>query len=157
MMRTSCAGIDALCAEEGYSARRFRDAKGWSIGYGHFIRPGETYTELTEPQARDLLALDIRWAEHCVDATVRVALAQCQYDAMVSLVYNIGAARFARSKLIACINAYDHAGTRRNWSEFRLSSVLVSPPGELPERFELRVDGRLVRRRARELRMFFAD
>ena len=155
-MRTSDVGIDALCAEEGFVPRRVRDAKGWSIGYGHFLRPGESHSELTEPQARELLALDIRWAEHCVGALVRVPLRQCQYDALVSLVYNIGAGRFGRSILLSRINAHAAAGIRKEWSEFRLSSVLVSPPGVVPERFETRVDARLVARRARELAMYFS-
>lgn len=156
-MKTSPAGIDAIATLEGFSANPCRDAKGWSKGYGHFIRQGESSAPITRRQARALLEMDIRWAEHCVDTLVRVPLLQCQYDAVVSLVFNIGASRFGRSVTLTRINSHSNDAIRKEWSEFRLSSFLVSPSGVLPEVFETRVNPVLVARRKKELAMYFGE
>ena len=156
-MKTSPAGIDAIASLESFSPKPYRDAKGWSKGHGHFLRPGESRAPVTRAQAREILEMDIRWAEHGVDALVRVPLLQCQYDAVVSLVFNIGAGRFGRSATLTKINAHANDDIRKEWSEFRLSSFLVSPPGVVPEVFETRVNPDLVARRKKELAMYFGE
>ena len=101
------AGLDALVREEGFSATPYPDHKGYSIGHGHLIKPGENLSYVTPEQARDLLLADVAWAESAVRNSVGVALAQSQFNALVMLAYNIGAGAFKASTLVRRINAGD--------------------------------------------------
>ena len=81
---------------------------GATIGYGHLIKPGEDFSRgLTEQQATKLLRSDIATAEHAVQDNVTVQLSQNQYDALVSLAYNIGAGGIKNSTVIKYINNPD--------------------------------------------------
>ena len=78
---------------------------GATIGYGHLIKPGEDFRNgITESFATELLLCDITTAEHAIENNITVQLSQNQYDALVSLVYNIGAKNFAASTVVKYIN-----------------------------------------------------
>ena len=70
-------------------------AKRWTIGYGHTagVKEGDT---CTETQADEFLAQDLHDAEMAVNNASQ-RLNQNQFDALVSLVYNIGSGNFSRS------------------------------------------------------------
>jgi lysozyme len=98
MMTTSKEGIEMLKRFEGVGGKpvlkAYWDYKGWSIGYGHLgAKEGQ---RITVEEAERLLASDLRWAEREVNG-LGVALEQCQFDALVSLVYNIGSGQFRSS------------------------------------------------------------
>ena len=79
--------------------------KGATIGYGHLIKPGENFRNgITENVATELLHSDIATAERIVKNNISVPLSQNQYDALVSLAYNIGAKNFATSTVVRYIN-----------------------------------------------------
>ncbi|MBR1380112.1 MAG: lysozyme [Alphaproteobacteria bacterium] len=79
--------------------------RGATIGYGHLITPGECFGNgITERAATDLLRVDIAAAERVVQNTVVVPLTQNQYDALVSLAYNIGTKNFTISTVVKYIN-----------------------------------------------------
>ena len=95
---------------EGLRLAAYRCPAGvWTIGYGHTsgIVPGMS---ITIGQAEELLAQDVAVAEGIVNAE-RLALRQCQFDALVSFVFNVGGANFRKSTLLAKIkvNADDNA------------------------------------------------
>ena len=78
---------------------------GATIGYGHLIKPGEDFKNgITEQQAIKLLRSDIAVAERTVQDNITVQLSQNQYEALVSLAYNIGAGRFKNSTVVKYIN-----------------------------------------------------
>ena len=78
--------------------------KGATIGYGHLIKPGENFRNgITENVATELLHSDIATAERIVKNNISVPLSQNQYDALVSLAYNIGAKNFATSTVVRYI------------------------------------------------------
>jgi len=82
--------------------------KGATIGYGHLVKPGEDFTNgITERQAIALLRSDIAVAERAVNDNITVPLAQNQYDALVSLAYNIGSGGFKNSTVVKYINNPD--------------------------------------------------
>ena len=95
---------------EGYSPFRYRDSAGyWTIGVGHLIRPGEHFDEpLLGDAAEKLFQQDLKPKAAAVNARVSVPLYQGQYDASVSLVYNIGEGAFAKSTALKKINAGRH-------------------------------------------------
>ncbi len=95
-----------------------RDPKGKgtvTIGYGHTDLSGVPPTitpgmRMTEPEARRLLGLvlDQVYAP-AVRRAVKVPLAQHEFDALVSFVYNVGGPALERSTLLRRLNAGDYA------------------------------------------------
>ena len=76
-----------------------------TIGWGHVIKPTDNIKEpITAAQAEELLQNDIKWAEEAVNKNVKVMLTQNQFDALVCLVFNIGATNFKSSTLLKFIN-----------------------------------------------------
>jgi len=112
IMELSDSGLQLIASFEGFSATPYADAQGQSIGYGHFILPGELGSTIippiTQAQGLALLQQDAGIAENAVANLVTVPLSQNQYDALVSLVYNIGQGNFAHSTLLRDLNARDY-------------------------------------------------
>lgn len=112
----STLGIDWLKRMESVHLEPYDDQTGkpiskWvagaTIGYGHLILAGEwdTYKDgIDAAQAEALLREDLQPAEGAVQRSVRVNLQQYQYDALVSLAFNIGARGFATSSVVRLIN-----------------------------------------------------
>lgn len=112
-MQTSDKGIALIKKYEGFSAVVYRCPAGkLTIGYGHMLKTGEDFTTITEYDADGLLRVDVMAAEHAVNALVKVALTQGQFDALVSFVYNLGATHFKNSTLLKRLNEgnYEVAG-----------------------------------------------
>ena len=87
--------------------------KGATIGYGHLIKSGEDFRKgITEKQATEILRSDISTAEFAVKDNITVPLSQNQYDALVSLAYNIGAKNFAGSTVVKYVNDSNYHNTK---------------------------------------------
>ena len=65
---------------------------------------------ITSEQSDALLATDLARFEPAVDDAVKVHMSQGQYDALVSLAFNIGAKAFANSTVVRKLNAGDIRG-----------------------------------------------
>lgn len=80
-----------------------------TIGYGHVIQPGDKFSSptLTERQAEYILKNDAKLAAKAIDELVRVKLDQNQFDALISLIFNVGRGSFAESKLLTALNKSD--------------------------------------------------
>lgn len=103
-MRTSQRGIDLIKEFEGFSARAYLCAGGkLTIGYGHThgVYSGQ---EITQEKAEEYLRQDLIDAEQTICRLVEVPLTQNQFDALVSLVYNIGPGNFYSSTIRRVIN-----------------------------------------------------
>lgn len=104
---------------EGYRPAAYQDGNGvWTIGYGHTqgVKPGD---RCTTAQAQEWLAQDMATAAHAVNEYVTVPLTQNQYDALVSLVYNIGAGNFRESTLLRKLNDKDYGGASEQFLAWR--------------------------------------
>jgi len=119
--------IDLIKRFEGFSATSYKDASGYSIGYGHFILPGENLSRITEDQATQLLIQDTSKAQNAVINYVTVPLTQNQNDALVSLIYNIGINAFKNSTLLRMLNTGDYQAAADQFSVWRLSQGTVVP------------------------------
>lgn len=112
-MKMSDAGIDLVCHYEGCRLTSYPDpATGgdpWTIGYGSTrnVHPGMT---ITIDEAKRRLREDLEDAEQAVTRLVTSPLDQSQFDALVSLVFNIGEGNFSRSTLLKKLNAHDYLG-----------------------------------------------
>jgi type VI secretion system secreted protein VgrG len=72
------------------------------------IKPDEDFRNgISESEATELLHADIAIAECAIKDNIFVPLKQNQYDALVSLAYNIGAKNFANSTVVKYINNPD--------------------------------------------------
>jgi lysozyme len=112
--RTSPEGVDAIKRREGFRSDVYDDGAGYpTIGYGHKLTADEIgkLTQVSFAQASTLLRADLAAAEAAVMRFVTVPLQQSEFDALVSLVFNIGAGAFRRSTLLRRLNAGDRAGT----------------------------------------------
>ena len=108
-MRTSDNGLDHIKKFEGYKPTSYNDVGGLpTIGYGHLIDITlEAYllnSVITETKALELLAEDVADAERAVNTYVMATLKQHEFDALVSLVYNIGSGNFSSSTVLKRIN-----------------------------------------------------
>jgi lysozyme len=114
-MHISPSGIDLICNFEGKRLTAYDDGVGvWTIGFGTTVYPngikvmkGDT---CTEAQAKTYMAHDLKKFEATVNKAVTVQLNQNQFDALVSLAYNIGTNAFSKSTLVKKLNANDIRG-----------------------------------------------
>lgn len=86
-----------------------------TIGYGHTkgVQMGDTCTQAV---ADAWFLEDVAWAEECVGKAVTSVLTQNEFDALVSLCFNIGCGAFGKSTLVKLLNAGDYDASAR---EFR--------------------------------------
>ena len=141
-MHTSPNGIDAIRREEGVRLTAYRDSVGvWTIGVGHTGPDVHAGLTLTVTQVDDLLRKDLARFELAVDrAVVLPQITQGQFDALVSLAFNIGTEAFATSTLVRRLNSGDVAGAGSEFARWCLAGGKFSPA--------------LAKRRGRELWAF---
>lgn len=89
-MKISQRGIDIIKRYEGCKLRAYLCSAGvWTIGFGHTqgVKPGDI---ITQNQADFFLREDIQSFEKDLNGMLRVPTKQSQFDALLSLGYNIG-------------------------------------------------------------------
>ena len=117
-MQTSDEGIALIKGFEGCRLTAYPDPGTggfpWTIGYGWTlpvdgkpVRPGMTIDQAT---ADRLLKTGLVSYENDVLKIVKVKLTQGQFDALVSLAYNIGSRALSTSTLLKKLNAGDIKG-----------------------------------------------
>jgi len=131
---TSAKGIELIHSFEGYafaladgSVRAYPDpatgGKPWTIGWGSTSdengRPIEPGTIWTRERA------DARFRQHLGEFEAQVSKAlgssattQGQFDAMVSLAYNVGVGNFSSSTLLRKHKAGDYAGAKAEFARW---------------------------------------
>lgn len=121
-MKTSAIGRRLIKTFEGYSPSAYICPSGIpTIGYGHTsgVVMGDT---CTKEEAEEFLKEDLKQAENAVNMQ-NLDLSQTQFDALVSLVYNIGAGAFQDSTLLKLLKqdtiARDTLETE--WKKWRYS------------------------------------
>jgi lysozyme len=109
-MKISSNGIELIKVFEGLELEAYKCAAGvWTIGYGH-IKGVHEGMNITEDTANKMLMEELVEYENYIDQAVTVPLAQCQYDAMVSWVYNLGNGNLTSSTLLKVLNSGDYDG-----------------------------------------------
>ncbi len=99
IMKVSEKAYSLIRQFEGLRLTAYRCPAGvWTVGYGHTsgVVPGMT---ITKEQAEAFLRQDIKAAENVVNTECQ-NLRQCQFDALVSFVFNIGGGNFRKSTLL---------------------------------------------------------
>lgn len=106
----SALGLVGIAAHEGYSDKAYQDVVGiWTIGFGTTkdVKPADKIDPVKALQRK---AEDIVKFEGALKQCVTVPLHQHEYDAYVSLAYNIGPGAFCNSTLVKRLNQQDYAG-----------------------------------------------
>jgi lysozyme len=144
-MHVSPSGVDLICNFEGLRLKAYDDGVGvWTIGYGTTkypngirVKKGDT---CTLEQAKAYMQNDLKAFERTVNDAVNVSINQNQFDALVSLAYNIGATAFKKSTLVKRLNEGNYKAAANQFN------VWVNAGGK-------RMQG-LVNRRAAERALF---
>ena len=123
MRHVTTRGLDRIILHEGIRLSAYRDVAGFlTIGVGHLLTRSELSSGkvsvlgqavrwgdgITEQQAQALLRQDLAKAERVVDDQAP-GLKEAQFDALVSLVFNIGIGAFLSSTLLKRIKTRDLA------------------------------------------------
>lgn len=107
-MNISENGLNLIKKEEGFKQKPYVCPAGkLTIGYGHVILPNESFTEINEIQATQLLKNDVAIAEDCINNSVKVPITQDQFDALISFVFNVGRKAFLESTLLRNLNNHE--------------------------------------------------
>lgn len=163
-MKISKRGLDELIKpHEGYHAKQpdgsckayTCPAGKWTCGWG-CTEGVNQHTHWTAAEADAALAREMQQHEANVEKLVKVPLNQGQFDALVSLCYNIGAENLKSSSLLRHLNRGDYARAASHFADWKYAvirdeatarqmKVKLGTKAVLPG---------LVERRANEARMF---
>lgn len=136
-MKTSPAGRAAIEQREGFELRAYRDQRGIpTIGVGHTSMAGPPHVYiglmLTKAEVDQVLSRDLVQFEDAVNRDVHPAMTQNEFDALVSLAFNIGVHGFTGSAVVHFLNAGDRAAAAKaflNWEH--PSSLRARREGEM--------------------------
>ncbi len=106
----SPSGINLITSFEDLKLEAYDDGTGtWTIGFGTTAYPDGVRVQKGDRcslvQANTFFQHDLRRFQNTVNQTVSVVLSQNQFDALVSLSYNIGQHAFKNSTLLKYLNA----------------------------------------------------
>lgn len=115
-MKTGQDGVALIKHFEACVLKAYPDpatgGKPYTVGIGHTgpeVQLGET---ITQAEAEALLYSDLERFEKGVDSLVQREIAQHQFDALVSLAFNIGLGNLKTSTLLKKLNAFDDIGAQ---------------------------------------------
>lgn len=105
-MIISQKGLDLIKKFEGFSNKEYICPAGKAtIGYGHVILADEHFQEpMTRREAENLLKKDLEPRQKSLNSFLKVNINQNQFDALMSLIYNIGVGNFQKSTLLKFVN-----------------------------------------------------
>jgi len=119
----SAAALVGIALHEGYRDRAYIPVPGDvpTIGFGttQGVKPGDT---ITPPKALQRALQDVQQFEGAIKRCVTVPLHQHEYDAYISLSYNIGQTAFCGSTLVRKLNAQDYESACKQilrWDRFK--------------------------------------
>lgn len=87
-------------------------ANVWTIGYGSTTYPNGKKVQhgdkISDSEAEKLLSATIRTFAESIRPLIKIQIKPRQFEALVSLAFNIGVTAFKNSTLLAKLNAGDH-------------------------------------------------
>lgn len=157
-MNTSKKGKALIKKYEGCRLKAYKCPAGvLTIGYGHTnnVRLDDV---LTQDEAEKLLDIDIKIKENELNKLIKVPVTQNQYDALISLLFNIGVGNFRTSTLLRLLNQKNYKGAGERFLLVNNSAKTKEDKYRGSFVFDNRkkvLDG-LVKRRAEEKELFLS-
>ena len=106
-MEISEEGLSLIKKFEGCELTAYQDSVDvWPIGYGH-TKGVEDGQEITQEEAEEMLASELDEYEGYINDLVECDLEQCQFDALVAWVYNLGPTNLRSSTMLKRLNSND--------------------------------------------------
>ena len=117
-MKLSQKGVDFIKSHEALRLKAYQDSKGvWTIGWGHTknVRPGDV---ITREQAEQFIRDDFACVERTLNADLvtgrdKPLVTQNEFDALCSLVFNIGSQAYLDSTVRRKIRQGDKMAAAR--------------------------------------------
>lgn len=139
--------VDFVREEEGFRNDVYKDIAGKdTVGVGHLVLPTDGLSHgdtISNTEVDSFLKQDLKIAEAQIKKDVKVPLNQNQFDALISLVFNIGIGAFNKSTLLKFINQEKEEQDIRNaWMAWKFVKGSQS--------------NALESRRERELELYFS-
>jgi len=123
-MKTGIEGIIIIKKWETFIGEVYKCPAGLpTLGYGHVVLKGENFPpQITESQAHTLLQKDLERFENGVNK-LQLSLTQAQFDACVSLAFNIGTRAFLRSTLARKLKAHNYLGASKEFIRWNKATI----------------------------------
>lgn len=143
-MKATAKAVELIKACESCSLKAYKCPAGvWTIGWGNTSHAKAGMT-CTQAQAYAWLNEDVAKTEDIVtDALDGAPVTQNQFDALVSLVFNIGGGNFRKSTLLKKLKAGDINGAATEFGRWVYAGKKIMPG--------------LVMRRATEKKLFLSN
>jgi lysozyme len=131
-MKVSETGLNLLKHHEGFMKKPYQcSANIWTIGYGHALYPDQMRIPSTpegmakrkafplrpednrvwsKEEIGELLVKDVVRFERAIERYISIPLRQCEFDALISAVYNLGPGWLQRSPVRQALNRGDKKG-----------------------------------------------
>jgi lysozyme len=93
----------------------------WTIGYGHTGSDVHQGLTITQEQAEELLAQDVKKAAANVNSHVTTQITQEEFDALVDFAFNCGCGNLDSSTLLKKLNAGDHEGAAQEFLKWDMA------------------------------------
>lgn len=150
-MKTSQRGIAHILADEGERLTAYFDIAGVptiSVGVTDGVAAADVHNKrtITKQESQAMFAMALAPRESAVERLCTLKPTQNQFDALVSLVYNIGEGAFSNSSVLRMHNAGNFQGAANAfllWNKARINGTLQVVNG-------------LAKRRAREAELYLS-
>ena len=119
-MKVSNKGLELIKEFEGFSSVAYLcSAKKATIGYGNTFwedgTPVKIGDQISKERAETLLKHVVDNFSVAVEVDIKIEVTQNQFDAMVSLAYNIGLGAFKNSTLLRQLNRGNFVGASQEF------------------------------------------
>ena len=116
---------------ETLSLKVYKDAGGFSIGYGHYLGLTPTISLITTTQAETYFNQDVLNVESEMRKYIKVQLTQNQHDALVSFFYNVGHKGFinkdgSQTQILQKLNKGDFIGAANEFDRWTHASGIIN-------------------------------
>ena len=143
-MKTSQQGIAKITAHEAERLTAYFDIAGVptiSVGVTDGVTAADVHNKrtITRKESQAMFAMALATREAAVERLCIVKPNQNQFDALVSLVYNIGEGGFAKSTVLRLHNVGDFQGAAKAflmWNKAKVNGVLQPVKGLTKRRID---------------------
>ncbi len=137
--QVSAKGINLIKKFEGNELSVYKDVAGLdTVGVGHLLTDEDKATgafdngRITQEQSDALLLQDLDATQRQVRGCLSQNVTQEQYDALVSMAFNIGGGAFCESTLVKKLNAGEYVeapNEMMRWTKARINGTLTPVQG----------------------------